>query len=183
MTTIPEKHPPLQQLSKEVRSHQDNVQSLESTLRYQNNIIKGDKIPNRQSPKRLVTFSSADTLHNDFEKEYKKLYMDYLKKVITHNTIAMELQKGKIASIIMQAERYISNLEEPSENIARLYEEFLHNNDISNPDTIPELQRKLPSNFNPLSPPPKKKKKLAHKHTSEESHFLFTGHKPHHIQT
>lgn len=178
MTTTSE-HSQLQQLSQELKLHQNKVRKLESTLRYQQAIHNGNNIPNRQSPRRLVTVSPANALHQEFEKSYKELYSSYLKKVISHNEVSLALEKGHVASILQQAEHYISNLNETPEKTTQLYETFLQDNNISNPDTSPMLKRKLLNNYDPeIPPPPSKQIKLTHEYTNDDTskHFLVTGH-------
>lgn len=80
----------------------ERIRILESTLKYQKNIKRFKTIPKKYTPtftlKLAENNDTALQLQQAFDSEYKTLFYQHLDKVISENTIALEIKKAKILS-------------------------------------------------------------------------------------
>ena len=70
--------------------------------------------------------------------------MEHLNKVLTSNSISLQMHKATLTSIILQTEQQLCSSSLPKEKIKQIYHKFLSVNNIHHHTTTPELQRKLP---------------------------------------
>ena len=89
----------------------ERIRILESTLKYQKNIKSFKTIPKKYtSTCTLKLAENNDTalqLQQTFDSEYKKLFYKHLDKVMSENTIALEIKKAKILSQNLHFERLL----------------------------------------------------------------------------
>ncbi len=79
------------------------------------------------------------TLNTEFNQHYKAIFFQHLDKVITHNTITLELTKTQLQQIILLTE-HLAAIIEPVKQLAKWHQEFLTKNDITDHDVLAELQ-------------------------------------------
>ena len=74
--------------------HLAKIKQLKKTLAFQQDIQVFRQIPKRYRPSATLEtpFESQSPLTTDFQHEFEKLFFDHLSKVITFNTISLELE-------------------------------------------------------------------------------------------
>jgi hypothetical protein len=188
----------LRLMSEEYQSHLTQVKKLEHTIEQHQKMISHKTIPKVYRPQVLNTINHDKSIADDFNKEYEKIFFHHLERVITSNSITLEIQKAHLTSVLSQVDNYLSKLETTPDHIAQLYDNFITENQIVR--DIPEkLIKILPRNYtSPLTtadcPPPtpqqtqsiKHKRKRTSKHPAatklaKQNHFLSQG-PPNHQQ-
>ena len=112
-------------------------------------------IPRKYKPPTVMTaIQPNSTFTADFEQKYEQLFFDHLDKIITSDSITLELTNAAIQSILAQTETYLASLQAPSQRITQLYQTFLTSNHITDREPLPILQRKLTTNLPTPTPNP-----------------------------
>ena len=78
--------------------HLAKIKQLKKTLAFQQDIQVFRQIPKRYRPSATLEtpFESQSPLTTDFQHEFEKLFFDHLSKVITFNTISLELELARL---------------------------------------------------------------------------------------
>ena len=137
----------LQAQSREYQGHTLRLRELNIALEHQRLIQNNKFIPKQYLPKQLKTFTS--TLAEEFEQKYQTLFFQHLDKVIVSNTIKITLIEATLTNIITQTECYLNTLMISPQEITKLYDQFVSDNEIKHHVPIPELQAKLQQNKHP----------------------------------
>ena len=100
-------------LEEKYPEHQQHLATrnrIAKILQNQNNIKAYKMIPKQYCPPTtLMTVPFNTTLKDEFESQFQKLFFQHLDKVITHNTIALELENARIQELITCTEKQISS--------------------------------------------------------------------------
>ena len=132
--------------TKEIQICQQRKQELERTIQYHENMKMYKTIPRKFKPPNVPTTMKPNIpLTDDFNRKYEKLFFDHLDKVITNDTLTLELTKSRIDNILTQTETYLSSLQISPHTLSDLYHQFLTNNHITHHTPLPVLQAKLPT--------------------------------------
>ena len=163
----------------EYRQHLNRVNQLQSATSLQQNIKRYRTIPKRFLPSAYLSYphSGGAALSQAFKQKYNDLFFEYLSEVITQNTVVLELEIGRLRSIIQKTEKHLTSLALPLKDISRALRAFpAPNQDASNQEI--EVQRITPQKRrkNHKQPNNQKKSKLTatpnyHK-TTPSQHFL-----------
>ena len=166
-----------------------------SSLKKQENLIKQQttlqvhqNLPKKHTPN-LPTILSQTTKHKlneTFNNDYKKLFFQHLSKVVTHNTLTLEITKEKVSNIVHFTEQQLASSDLPQTTLAKLHSLFLAKCHLDNHICLPELSKKLtdPSKPSNKEPDPSKpsnhpsKRKTPHPQppcTKRPKHFLCPG--------
>lgn len=172
MTTYTETelHEFVQSQTTEYQKHLIITKDLEETVNHQQILLDQRTIPSSYYPKTLKT--SNTVLREDFDKKYETLFKEHLSKVLTSNTISLQMHKATLTSIILQTEQQLSSSPLPKEKIKQLYHQFLSSNNIHHHTTTPALQSKLSEEAQPqasssLNPIPiRKRRRQKRKHNA-----------------
>ena len=140
----------LQAQSREYQVYTSRLGELNTALEHQRLIQNNKIIPKQYLPKQLKTFTSTLT---EFEQKYQTLFFQHLEKVIVSNNIKIVLIEGTLTNIITQTERYLNTLTIPPQEITKLYNKFVSENEIKHHIPIPELQAKLQQSKHPDADP------------------------------
>lgn len=116
---------------------------IEKQLKYQQAYKKFHTIPKHHCPQLLYTAPSSPThgsqLNSNFEDQYKTLFFQHLDRVITHNTIILEINKTRQENIILETKKVLTtNISNPI-TIKEIYETFLTQNNITNQGITPHV--------------------------------------------
>lgn len=141
----------LEAQSKEYQACLEALKNVTATLDHQQNIQISRTIPKQYQPKLLK--ASKPTLMEEFRKNYNDLFFQQLEKAIASNIIEQSLLKSRLASILTQAEQYLSTLPLPPEDIKMLHNKLLLDNGIENHTPLPELQSKITQEQSLSTPP------------------------------
>ena len=136
-------------LSQEYKTHLTQVNKLEHTLKQQQSMMLHKSIPKMYQPKVLTSVNPTTSLTEDFNKDYRALFFKHLERVMTNN-IALEVRKARLANILIQIDQYLGSCGETPEHIARLYDNFITENQIIR-EVPAELRKVLPPGY--TSPP------------------------------
>ncbi len=137
----------VQQQTEEYQRHLAIKDTIIRTLEYHNNIKTYKTIPKQHRPPptpRLVI--NDPKLQQEFAQQYEDIFFQHLDKVITHNTITLELENARLQQITTQTEQHLATLTLPDDAIAKLHGDFLTQNKIDNHLTVPQLQKRLSPN-------------------------------------
>ncbi len=134
----------LEQQTQQYQQHLTTRNKTIKTLRHQNNIKAYRTIPKLYLPPKTPELIIQDTtLSRQFDQQYESLFFDNLDKVITQNTITLELENARLRHIIQQTEKHLTTVTAPTNVITQLHCNFLTRNNITDHDILPELQRTL----------------------------------------
>ena len=115
----------------EYKQHLTTKNRLSRALKFQENIQAFQTIPKRYYPSTTPEIICPNTeLGQKFEAEYRKLFFHHLEEVIMHNTISLELEEARLKEIVQRAERHLSTLKAPTEDIHKLCQQFYMQNNI-----------------------------------------------------
>ena len=134
----------LHALSQEYKTHLAQVKRLEHTLKQQQNMMIHKTIPKMYQPKVLTPINPNTSLTEDFNKEYRALFFKHLERVMTNNNIALEVKKARLTNILSQVDHYLLSCDETHDHIARLYDNFIMDN---------QIRRELPEKLKKVLPP------------------------------
>lgn len=140
----------LRTLSQEYKTHLTQVNKLKHTLKQQQSMMLHKSIPKMYQPKVLTSVNPITSLTEDFNKDYRALFFKHLERVMTNNNIALEVKKARLANILIQIDQYLGSCGETPEHIARLYDNFITENQITR-EVPDELKKVLPPGY--TSPP------------------------------
>ena len=129
----------LHTLSQEYKTHLTQVNRLEHTLKQQQTMMLHKSIPKMYQPKVLTSINPIASLTEDFNKEYRALFFKHLERVMTNNNIALEVKKARLTNILTQVDHYLSSCGETPNHIAKLYDNFIMENQITR--EVPELKK------------------------------------------
>ena len=100
----------LEHLTKDYQSHLITKNQLATTLQFQQNIRNYKTIPKRYLPPSYLDIFSTPTecspLTTTFKQKYHDLFFKHLEQVITHNTIALELEEAWIRNLLWSMEKH-----------------------------------------------------------------------------
>ena len=134
----------LQKNSSEYQQHLTTRNRVAKTLEYQNNIMAFQTIPKcflpSTTPQAVIP---NPTLSNEFQAEYQQLFFRHLSKVITHNTITLELENARLNELVTRTEKQLSTLTAPPETITQLRHKFYTENNIPNEETLPTTSQQV----------------------------------------
>lgn len=136
----------LHTLSQEYKIHLAQVNRIKHTLEQQQNMMLHNSIPKMYQPKVLTSVNPIASLTEDFNKEYRALFFKHLERVMTNNNIALEVKKARLANILTQLDHYLSRCGEPPDHIAKLYDNFIMENQIIR-EVPGELKKVLPPGY------------------------------------
>ena len=137
-------------LSQEYKIHLAQVNRLEHTLKQQQSMILHKSIPKMYQPKVLTPINPITSLTEDFNKDYQALFFKHLERVMVNNNIALEVKKAHLASILTQVDHHLSKCGETPDRTAKLYDDFVRDNQITR-EVPTELKKVLPPGH--MSPP------------------------------
>ena len=140
----------LHTLSQEYKTTLAQVKRLEHTLKQQQFMVLHKSIPKMYQPKVLTPVNPITPLTEDFNKEYRTLFFKHLERVMTNNNIALEIKRARLTNILSQIDHYLSSCGETPNNIAKLYDNFITENQIIR-EVPDELKKVLPRAY--TSPP------------------------------
>ena len=133
-------------MAKELQGHIKKKKELEIALDKNNALQINKSIPKQYRPRRkMTTVQPNTTLATNFDKKYEQLFFEHLDKVITNDSISLELTKATILNILAQTETYLASLHVAPHLISDLYHNFLLRNNITDRQPLPELQKKITS--------------------------------------
>ncbi len=125
----------LQRQTQQYQQHLTTRNKTIKTIRYQNNIKTYRTIPKQYLPLQTPELIIQDTtLSRQFDQQYESLFFDNLDKVITQNTITLELENARLRDIIQQTEKHLTTVTAPTDVITQLHRNFLTRNNITNHD-------------------------------------------------
>lgn len=134
----------LQKNSSEYQQHLTTRNRIAKALEYQNNIMAFQTIPKCFLPSTTPqTVIPNPTLSTEFQTEYQQLFFRHLNKVITHNTITLELENARLNELVTRTEKQLSTLTAPSETITQLRHKFYTENNIPIEETLPTAPLKV----------------------------------------
>lgn len=136
----------LHTLSQEYKTHLTQVNRLEHTLKQQQTMMLHKSIPKMYQPKVLTSVNPIASLTEDFNKEYRALFFKHLERVMTNNNIALEVKKARLTNIMTQVDHYLSSCGETPNHIAKLYDNFIMENQITR-EVPEELKKVLPPGY------------------------------------
>ena len=147
----------LRLISEEYQSHLTQIKKLENAIEQQRKMMTHKTIPKAYCPQVLTTINCNKSISEDFSKEFEKLFFQHLERVMTSNSITLEIEKGHLANVLAQADDYLSKLKTTPDHIAQLCDNFNKQNHIVR--EIPkELEKVLPqyqsTTINMSSPTP-----------------------------
>jgi hypothetical protein len=150
----------LQFMAEEYRSHLAQVKKLEHAIEQQQKMSIHKTIPKAYRPQVLTPINRNKSIVEDFDKNFEKLFFQHLERVQTSNSITLEVEKAHIANILSRVDDFLSKLKTTTDHIARLYDNFVHQNLIVR--EIPQqLAKLLPQDYvnpsttiNPNTPTP-----------------------------
>ena len=96
-----------------------------------------------------------------FLEEFQALFFKHLDKVITQNTISLEVEKALLRQIIRHTEEELAYLPVSDTVIAQYHWQFLTINNIQNHDIHPTLLQRLPSSHATSLPQASPKEKVS----------------------
>lgn len=174
------------------KATQKQKNHIEKTLKYQQNIIVYNTIPKHYKPRNLpiiISEATSTDLNTKFMNEYETLFSSHLKKVITHNTVNLEIINSKLTSISQYTENQLTSMNIPAElksELQRLFKaqcnpdafhtaaEPSHTSTASSSTTKTEATTKLGKHKHQHMPPEHQSKKKAST-TPSNRHFLDQG--------
>ena len=180
----------------EYQKHQAIVDRLTKSLQNQNNIRTFQTIPKcYRPPATLDIIVPNPDLSEEFSTRYQRLFFQHLTKVITHNTVSLELEQARLRDIKTRTLQQIQAGNTDEENVSLLKKKFLtainsQEEHLTTPITpaTTAASTNTPSTSSKPSPkkPSKKNRKrqiLTHPQTIKSrklEHFLSKGqdHKP-----
>ncbi len=132
--------------SKLYQQHLSTITTLEKALEHQSLIATYHTIPKQYKP-RLLQAAAPHTaeLNRAFNERYEALFFDHLRQVVTTNTIALELNRARLANVIAVTEAKLAESPEPAEYIRCIYDQFTSANRIPNRPANTQLKMKLQS--------------------------------------
>lgn len=113
----------LQLLSEEYQSHLLQIQKVESTIEQQQKMMSHHTIPKMYRPRVLTTINCNKSITEDFNKGFEKLFFQHLERVLTSNSIILEIEKGHLERVLSEVDEYLNKL-----NITPLHRTQLHDN-------------------------------------------------------
>ena len=128
------------------QEYKTQVNKLDHTLKQQQDMMLHKSIPKMYQPKVLTPVNPNTSLAEDFNKEYRDLFFKHLERVMTNNKIALEVKKAHLTSILSQVDHYLSSCGKSPDYIAKLYDKFISENQITR--EVPEkLKKVLPPRY------------------------------------
>ena len=164
----------LEAQSKEYQGCLKHIQDLTVTLEHQRNIQISQIIPKK---------TSKSSLTEEFDQKFQELFFQHLSKVITSNTIKLQILEANAITIITQTEKYLSSLPLSLEQLRSIHSKFVSDNSLEHHTLIPALQSKLHSS-QPRSNTGQNKRRPKRKHPTpapqpekrdKQDHFLSIG--------
>ena len=71
------------------------------------------------------------------------MFFEHIERVITSDSISMEIAEAAISSILSQTETHLSSTSMPPQLLTEIYHKFLADNHVTNHTPLPILQTKL----------------------------------------
>lgn len=104
---------------------------INKALQHQHNIRNFQTIPKRHLPPSTLelTIPNQD-IKQQFETEYHQLFFRHLNRVITHNTITLELENARLKELIDRTENQLTATQAPKHIITQLRQQFYRKNNI-----------------------------------------------------
>ena len=128
----------------------------QKTLQYQNNIRIFKIIPKQFLPqKSLQLIPPTTSLTTCFRKSFEDLFFKHLDKVITSNTITLELAESQLRNITQQSMKLLADSTEPSFIIQEQHQKFIADNNITNPEPYSKTYHQ--DSLNPSATKPNEK--------------------------
>ena len=132
----------LRLLSEEYQSHLLQIQKVESTIEQQQKMMSYHTIPKMYRPRVLTTINCNKSIVEDFNKGFEKLFFQHLERVLTSNSITLEIEKGHLERVLSQVDDYLNKLDTTPLHRAQLYDDFIKQNNIirETPEKLAKLQ-------------------------------------------
>ena len=141
----------LRLMSEEYQNHLMQTKKLEHTIEQHQKMMSHKTIPKIYRPQVFTTINHDKSITDDFNKEYEKIFFQHLERVITSNSITLEIQKAHLTNVLSQVDDYLGKLKTTPDHIAQLYDNFIKENHIVR-DIPEELIKILPLDYtNPLT--------------------------------
>ena len=122
-------------------------------IQYHCSVLRYRTIPRKFRPSTTpVTVLPNPTLTNEFTQKYEQLFLEHVEKIVTSNSISLEITKAAINNILSQTETYLSSVSVPPQILTEIYYKFLAENHMTNHTPLPVLQAKLQM-LETLTPP------------------------------
>ena len=141
----------LKQYSSEYQHHLTIRNKIAKALQHQRNILHFKTIPKRYLPPTPEIITPNPVLVNDFQMEYQEFFFRHLTKIISHNTIALELENARLNELITRTETHLSSVQGSAVDIEQLRRHFYTQNNIP---TTHEISRKVYQDTTELTPTP-----------------------------
>lgn len=175
----------LQRNSDEYKQHLTTRNRITKALNHQNNIRIFKTVPKRlRPPTTLEVFPPNSDLTKQFEEEFHQLLFCHLNRVITHNTITLELENARLRDIATRTDTLFTTIDAPTETVKQLKTKFYSKNNLTQ-HINPTPTQQLPQASTPPSPAPSQnpqfKRKISCQPTARkcrkiEHHFLSQRH-------
>ena len=120
----------LKKYSSEYQQHLTIRNKSAKILQHQRNILHFKTIPKRYLPATPEIVTANSILSNDFQTEYQELFFQHLNKIISHNTITLELENARLNKLIVRTETHLSSLQASAETTEQLRRHFYTQNNI-----------------------------------------------------
>ncbi len=103
--------------SKLYKQHLSTITALEKALEHQSLIATYHTIPKQYRPRPLQAAAPHTAELNKAFNERYEAFFDHLRQVVTTNTIALELNRARLANVIAVTEAKLAESPEPAEYI------------------------------------------------------------------
>ena len=142
------------------QSHLLKQKKLNGTLHFQRNIKYYKSIPKQYLPPSSLEMPTNDnaSLVAEFTQAYEDIFFLHLDKVITHNTISLELEESHLRNINTHVKKHLSRAGWPAKVMTELLTELFSESNIPHHIIEEALQRIMPATTTTglpdLTPPP-----------------------------
>ena len=86
---------------------------------------------------------TKSNIDEQIHPKYEQLFFEHVEKIVTSNSISLEITKAAINNILTQTESYLSSVSVPPQILTEIYYKFLAENHVTNHIPLPVLQTKL----------------------------------------
>lgn len=117
----------LQEQTRQYQHHLSIRNKAQKALQYQTNIRTFRTIPKHFLPQKFP-------LTSNFCKSFEDLFFKHLDKVVTSNTITLELAESQLRNITQHTMKLLAESTESSTVIREHYQKFITDNNITNPE-------------------------------------------------